>query len=257
MKDRDPAFKGLDAPSEVILVDPITRPIARGLARLKVHPLTLTFLAFLCRITAGILFILGSLQWGAICSIAGFYLDGCDGKVARIRQIDEELHGTTDFMLDHVAFAFMEIGAVIWAINNGHNLTVVLLVGWLALYMVFMSFTSTMFRILSQRGIKYQEITYIGKEFVETSENTNRKNPLVTFIRKPASIYFWAKEKSARFRMSPYLGAIESEISIFMLAPMFNFNNVLVALSIVFLLPDTLFTTLLNMIKVLDARKKA
>lgn len=252
-KDTTPILKKLDAPAEVILVDPVTVPVAKLLAGLKVHPITITFIAFLFRSLAGVLFITSHLKIGALSSVIGYYLDGIDGKIARLRHLDEELHGTTDFLLDQLAFGIMGIGAIIWSVNNANHITSVLIACWLALYMVFMAYTSTLFRILSQHQINYEDIkNNMGPSFFSRSQTP--ANALFKVLQKPADLYFKLKKKASKYRMSPYFGAIESEIFIFMLAPFFNFNYVLIAFSIIFLLPDTLFTTVLIYLKVLDLR---
>ncbi len=117
-KKQQTALKQQDAPIEVLIVDPITLPIAQVLARFRIHPLVITIFAFISRITAAYLLMLNMTMYGAIFACIGFLLDGIDGKIARIRHVDEELHGTVDFLLDQVAFAAMGIGVVIWSVTN-------------------------------------------------------------------------------------------------------------------------------------------
>ena len=247
-----PVLKGQDAPAEVILVDPITLPIAYLLANLKVHPLLITLLAFIFRIGGGILFITNGLAIGAIFSIIGFYLDGIDGKIARIRHLDEELHGTIDFLLDQIAFAFMGIGALGWAIYNDHRLSALLIGVWLAFYMVLMAFTSTWLRILSQHGLVYKY--GVGKDVFDEAVNVNNKIFINATLLTLKSFFISIRSKLARFRMIPYFGAIESEVVIFMIAPFFSFNPTLLLISIIFLIPDTLIIVTLSLLKVIKER---
>lgn len=246
-------LKGQDAPAEVIFVDPITLPIARHLAKYKwLHPLHVTLLAFIFRSSAALLFVLGLHVYGAVASIIGFYLDGIDGKIARVRHVDEEIHGTIDFLLDQVAFGIMGTGALVWATYSNNNLAAVLIGGWIAAYMILMAFTSTWFRILSQHGLVYK--FGVGKEIFDDTVKIGTGNIIYTILIILKNTFISLRKKLARFRMTPYFGAIESEIVIFMIAPFFDFNIYLLLLSIVFLLPDTVIIVTLSIMKVLKAR---
>jgi phosphatidylglycerophosphate synthase len=237
------ALKGQDALAEVFLVDPITLPIAKFLAKLKVHPLVITFFALIFRLAGAVLFIVNLPDIGAISSIVGFYLDGIDGKIARIRHLDEELHGTMDFLLDQTAFGFLGVGALVWAINNHHNASAILIGCWLATYMILMAFTSTLYRILSQNGLINR--LDLGQDLLKENIKANRIKSLTRLLlifSKLFAKYNAVKAKMKRFRTIPYFGAIESEIVIFMIAPFFAFNPIVLLVSVIFLLPDTLIT---------------
>jgi len=246
------ALKKLDAPAEVILVDPVTLPVARWLARIGIHPLVITLLAFLCRVAAGLLFVVNHLDLGAAFSIIGFYLDGIDGKVARLRHTDEQLHGAVDFMMDQSAFAVMAICSVIWSINYYHYHNAVLVTGWIALYMVLMSFSSTFFRILSQEGIPFED----GTQRRVFTEGINKHNGswLITVLKIVERVFIAARSKLERIRMVPYFGTIESEILVFMVAPFFGFNSAVVVVAIIFLLPDVLMMSGLSLLRLTATR---
>jgi len=244
-------LKRQDAPFEVIIVDPITLPIAKLLARMKVHPLVVTALAFLSRVCSAIFFSQGILVAGATFAVIGFFLDGIDGKIARIRRIDEELHGTVDFLLDQVSFAIMGIGGIVWLTGKSYSIETVLLSSWLGFYMILMSFTSTWFRLLSQHGLVYK--WGIGEEIYRTSmSRTNGK--MNYFIKLPVNIFFRIRQHLAKFRITPYFGAIESEIVVFMIAPLFGFKPLFLILGIIFLLPDIFITLFLVLLRVIHKR---
>lgn len=241
-------LKKLDAPVEVVLVDPLTLPAARLFARLGIHPLIITAVAFLARISGAVAFVIGDLKVGAACSILGFYLDGIDGKVARLRQIDVELHGTTDFLLDQIGFGCLAIGATIWSLDDSSKSTTVLIVSWLAVYMILMSFTSTWFRILSQHGIQFRDGT--ARSVFDAAMGNDQGGAARTVLINIRNAFMFGRAKLARFRMVPYFGAIESEVMVFMLAPFFGFNRVIVALGILFLLPDILIYGGMNVLTI-------
>ena len=55
--------------------------------------------------------------------------------------------------------------------------------------------------------------------------------------------------------MTPYFGTIESEILIFMVAPLLDFNSALVIVSVLFLLPDIVITVGLCLLHLTTARR--
>lgn len=253
-KNNEHVLKSQDAPTEVLLVDPVTLPIARKLASLNVHPLTITAFAFIFRMAGAVLFATNYLAVGAVASIIGFYLDGIDGKIARLRKLDQELHGTVDFLLDQVAFAAMGIGALIWSLNHGNHLMSILICSWVAFYMILMAFTSTWFRLLSQRQQAYEIGTH-HKVFKDTI-NRNSKSFIATILLGLEKVFVTSKEKLAKYRMIPYFGAIESELMIFMIAPFVNFHWITLLLAVIFLLPDIFITFGLCIMMALRSRNK-
>lgn len=229
-------LKSQDAPIEVLIVDPITLPIARLCARWRVHPLQVTALAFVFRVAAAGAFFFGALRLGAAWSIVGFLLDGIDGKVARLRHVDEELHGTLDFLSDQSAFAAMAVGAVSWT-SRAYQLSAVLCISlWLAAYMLLMAFTSTWFRLLLQTGNTEHQgaARRILAEGVDKDHAGWIASPLAFLMRAFNRVNAFM----GRYRMFPYPGAIESEVVVFMVAPFVQFNWVVVLFGAVLLLPD-------------------
>ena len=248
------ALKTHDAPAEVVLVDPITLPIARLLATWRVHPLTITTLAFLFRISAALLFASNHLELGAVSGTIGFYLDGIDGKITRIRHMDEALYGTVDFLLDQAAFAFIGVGAIAWATKYGHYHSAILLGSWLAVYMLLMAITSTWFRLLSEAGIIYRFGVY--ETVFEESVHARRNGHVLSVIRLGGRLFLGATAKLEPLRMMPYFGTIESEILVFMLAPLWGFNSVLLIVAILCLLPDMVMRSGLCLLHLTGARSK-
>ncbi|MEX0616724.1 MAG: CDP-alcohol phosphatidyltransferase family protein [Candidatus Woykebacteria bacterium] len=247
-KRENPVLKKLDAPIEVLIVDPITLPVARFLAHFKIHPLVITFLAFIFRILAAYFFAQNFSNLGALFALFGFLLDGVDGKIARIRQIDEELHGTLDFLFDQVAFAIMGMGILLSAISNNQDNVALILGAWLASYMILMSFTSTWHRLISQSSIGYKD--GIGEDVLRLSLRSKSNNIFKSFLGIAFNTFISVRKELARFRMQPYLGAIESEVIIFMIAPVFHYQTLILSLGVILLLPDIFMTFILNIMKV-------
>jgi len=251
-KKQQTALKQQDAPIEVLIVDQITLPIAQVSARLRIHPLVVTAFAFIARIAAAYLFMLNMTMGGAIFACIGFLLDGIDGKIARIRHVDEELHGTVDFLLDQVAFAVMAIGALIWSVSKNQDYIASLLATWLGAYLILMAFTSTWNRLLAQNHMGYKK--GVGEQ-VFTDALQSDKNKMISIIIKYLYKYFiYMRRGVARFRMTPLPTSIESEVVMFMIAPIFHYQIVILFLGILLLIPDILITLILILIKVLHNR---
>lgn len=204
---------------EIFIVDPITTPIVKGLHRMKVRPWMPMVLAFVARVLAAGLFAKGLLEAGASAAICGFFLDGMDGKLARLSKNQVRLYGMLDFVLDQVAVSLMAIG--IWIHTKGLGI-----VSWLALYMLLMAVTSTWFRILLESGAP----THTGQMQASMGPFLRRW----AISRHALRIWNWGR----RNRVVLHPTSIESEVVIFYVAPFFGFPVWLSFLAAGLLLPD-------------------
>jgi len=77
--------KEVDAFVTVVLIDPIAIPLARILAKLRVHPNNITVIGILVAISAAVLFAIGPSYWplASVMYYISILLDCVDGKVAR------------------------------------------------------------------------------------------------------------------------------------------------------------------------------
>lgn len=251
-RQQQTALKQQDAPIEVLVVDPITLPVARLLAKFRIHPLHITALAFLARIVAAYMLMLNMTIGGAIFACLGFLWDGIDGKIARIRHIDEELHGTVDFLLDQVAFTVLGLGIVIWSVSQNQDYVAILLATWLGAYLVFMAFTSTWNRLLAQNNMGYNK--GVGERVFNRALQPDRQNVINQTLKILYDSFMFMRASVARFRMTPYPGAIESEVIVFMIAPLFHYQILILILGVILLIPDILVTLILILIAVLQKR---
>ncbi len=98
--------KRRDAWWTVLLVDPLAVRLTRWLAaRDRVTPDRITVAAFALGIGAACCFLRGTPSWliaGALLYHAGFVLDCCDGKIARLKGTGSPFGAWLDFMLDRV-----------------------------------------------------------------------------------------------------------------------------------------------------------
>jgi phosphatidylglycerophosphate synthase len=100
------ACKRRDAWWTVLLVDPLAVRLTRVLAaREWATPDRITVAAFVLGMGAAGCFLRGTSGWlaaGALLYHAGFVLDCCDGKIARLKGLGSPFGGWLDFMLDRV-----------------------------------------------------------------------------------------------------------------------------------------------------------
>ena len=246
-KNQQTALKEQDAFVEVLVVDPLTLPVAQGLAKFRTHPLVITVFAFIARITAAYLLMVNMTTWGAIFACIGLLLDGIDGKIARIRHKDEELHGTIDFLLDQIAFTAMGLGILIWSVAKNQDQIAIIVAAWLGAYLLLMAFTSTWNRLLAQNHMGYKR--GVGEQVFTNAFSYNGSNHRL--LRTLYNSFMFLRNKAARFRMTPYPTSIESEVVMFMVAPIFHYQAVIFALGVVLLVPDIFVTLILIMIRVL------
>jgi phosphatidylglycerophosphate synthase len=199
-------------------------------------------------------FLWGSLGLGALLSIAGFFLDGIDGKVARLRNIDQELHGTLDFLCDQSAFAAMALAVVSWTSRTNRLSAGLGVCLWLAAYMLLMAFTSTWFRLLLQSGSTdhHGAARRTLTAAVDAGDTGWLATPLAFLLRTFTTVNTFMR----RYRMLPYPGAIESEVMVFMVAPLLHFNWVVVLAGTVLLLPDIAINLIMNVTTVLRRRSR-
>ncbi|MEK6227521.1 MAG: oligosaccharide flippase family protein [Chloroflexota bacterium] len=204
------ALKPADTLGEVFLNDPISTPMAYWLARIpQLDPLHITAAAFLCRAVAAFAFGSSELVVGAGLALAGFLLDGVDGKVSRFRYgKDPEWRGTSDFLLDQVGLALMAIGLFIAFRDDASVLPSLAVVVWLALSYVQLALTSTRLRLIAQAG-------------GPAASRLAMKNQVSRFgLQALAGIRERMSVQLARFRLLPDVGTVEAEVLVFVAAPL-------------------------------------
>ncbi|WP_344596507.1 CDP-alcohol phosphatidyltransferase family protein [Actinomadura vinacea] len=106
LRDVRATCKERDAWWTVLLVDPLAIRLTRLLAaRTAVTPGQITVVAFALGLGAAGCFVQGTPGWlalGALLYHAGFVLDCCDGKIARLKGLGTPFGAWLDFMLDRV-----------------------------------------------------------------------------------------------------------------------------------------------------------
>lgn len=98
---RRPKEQVLDAPAAVL---------PRSL-----HPTTVTLVAFAVGMLAAVVIALGAYWWGLALWLLNRILDGLDGTVARRSNLQSDLGGYLDIVLDHVVYAAIPLALLLSA----------------------------------------------------------------------------------------------------------------------------------------------
>jgi hypothetical protein len=222
-------LKAIDAPIEVLIFDPLTRPVAPHLAR-AVGPLTLTAAAFISRM-AGAVFILQNAGVAAAAFLfVGFYLDALDGKVARIRGDRIGIHGTADFLLDQVALMVVLIVFVLHrSTDDAFDLAVLV---FTAVYLVYTAIGGTRLRILGDLGIDWktpQSLRQAQEKFgVDGAFSSSGA----------IGLYLRLQERARKHRLLLRTTGIEAQFVALIVTPLVGMSMWTLVAAIALLLPD-------------------
>jgi phosphatidylglycerophosphate synthase len=110
------------AQGEVIL-----RPIIRLLARLGVHPNTVTLFGFLLQVGVGVVYGLGWLQLGGLLLLVIAPVDALDGSLARALGRKTRFGAFLDSTLDRLSDSALILGLTAHFIREGNHVVVALL----------------------------------------------------------------------------------------------------------------------------------
>jgi CDP-diacylglycerol---glycerol-3-phosphate 3-phosphatidyltransferase len=106
----------------------IVKPIAQGLARLQLHPNTITIAGFVLNVVAGFIVGTGRLAAGGIVMLVASATDALDGALARETQQQSRFGAFLDSTLDRLSEGAVLIGLVVWFLQQGMDLGVVMAV---------------------------------------------------------------------------------------------------------------------------------
>ncbi len=110
------------AQGEVIL-----RPLIRLLARLGIHPNTVTIFGFMLQVGVGVVFGLGHLRLGGLLLLVIAPVDALDGALARAIGRKSRFGAFLDSTLDRLSDAALILGLTATFIRQGNHVVVALL----------------------------------------------------------------------------------------------------------------------------------
>ena len=105
----------------------ILMPIARVMARLGIHPNTVTLVGFLLQVGVGVVFSLGHLVLGGWLLLVVAPVDALDGALARALDQQSLLGAFLDSTFDRLSDAALILGITVHYLRQGEHLEVVLL----------------------------------------------------------------------------------------------------------------------------------
>ncbi len=105
----------------------ILMPIARVMARLGIHPNTVTLVGFLLQVGVGVVFGLGHLVLGGWLLLVVAPVDALDGALARALDQKSLLGAFLDSTFDRLSDAALILGITVHYLRQGEHLEVVLL----------------------------------------------------------------------------------------------------------------------------------
>ncbi len=105
----------------------ILMPIARVMARLGIHPNTVTLVGFLLQVGVGVVFGLGHLVLGGWLLLVVAPVDALDGALARALDQRSLLGAFLDSTFDRLSDAALILGITVHYLRQGEHLEVVLL----------------------------------------------------------------------------------------------------------------------------------
>ena len=104
----------------------VTEPVARGLARLNLHPNTITVIGFLVNGIAAVIVALGRPRLGGVVMLLASSTDALDGVLARMTSKQSRFGAFLDSTLDRLSEGVVLIGLMVWFLNQGSDWGVLL-----------------------------------------------------------------------------------------------------------------------------------
>ncbi len=100
----------------------IIEPLAGALARLKLHPNTITLLGFALNVAAGLVLSTGRLGVGALVMLGASATDALDGALARATEQQSRFGAFLDSTLDRLSEGAVLLGLLTWWLRQGEDL---------------------------------------------------------------------------------------------------------------------------------------
>jgi phosphatidylglycerophosphate synthase len=155
--------KSSDGPVSRYCNRPLSAKITRHLIKTNITPNQISFFSFLLSTVAALCFFVGSYSYlalGAVLAQLSSIIDGCDGEVARLKDLKTDFGGWFDAVLDRYADAFLLFGLT-WYVYSLSGTFLSLLIGFLAIIGTFMnSYTADKYD-----GLMKKKIGQIGGYF--------------------------------------------------------------------------------------------
>ena len=222
-------IKSVDSWTDVFIINHFSVLLTFIVCKLfksKKTPYVITILSFLFRVIAGFSFYFHHILWGVIFVMLGFIFDGADGQISRvIFGKDPQIRGTLDFVLDHVSVIFIYIGIVNAMLFKAPFL-INLYIFYLVSHIFLMALTSTKFRLNALHGINPNQT------LLSTGKIKGKMGILIKNI----------ESKFKKFKLIMHPSIVDSNLVIWVLFPLLNFNIWALLIAILFMWIDLVLT---------------
>jgi phosphatidylglycerophosphate synthase len=223
------AVKGVDSWIDTLIcghISVIFAFIIYKLFKSKSLPYVITVITLFFRIIAGVFFYYSNILWGVIFILLGFISDGADGQISRaIYGKDPQLRGTLDFIFDHISVVFIYVGLGNLILLNAPHL-INLYIFSLSTHILLMAMTSTKFRLNALEGINPE------RTLMSTGIIKGKVGIAVSYIQRQFGKF--------GLIMHPCVG--DSNIILWVLFPLLNFNVWILIIAVLILWIDLLIS---------------
>jgi phosphatidylglycerophosphate synthase len=219
--------KPVDAWTEVLLIDMFTTPLAYVIFKFfkkKSLPYAFTFMAFLSRLVASILFFFYEVFYGGLAFFASIILDGLDGKLSRAINggKDSNYRGTLDFIFDSLGLSTSLCGLIHFFVGNRMLLSAEFTALLAILYYINVAGTSSKYRLLT-----------LNKLSAETSLNEVYPNNMLV------KTYWRLQRQLNEYRLMAHPSSVDAEFLLFVIGPLVGFSHIIFLLCLVIMIIDT------------------
>ncbi|OLB90426.1 MAG: hypothetical protein AUH25_04930 [Thaumarchaeota archaeon 13_1_40CM_38_12] len=237
-------LKPIDAWTEVIICDPLTNHIAKGLSKIRgIHPLHITAVSQFLKLLAATIYFLSPspLILPPIIFFLGILVDSMDGKIARLTGKSIKLHGTLDFISDQVSNSIYFLSLLL-VLRSNEQFFLWLLI-WYIIMFINGSLASTRYRLLSSLGGVNTDNSVELRDKYEDALPSILKGE---FLRKMYISYMNLVDKAGKHRIYPHPTGVDSELVLFVIFPILvsvggESAFPVLLLSVFFLFPETIY----------------
>lgn len=193
--------------------------------RTRKLPYYITCVTFSLRLISAILFYYGLLILGAFSYLVSMILDSADGILSRSYfDKDPELRGTLDVMFDLIGLSFVLIALAFRFYDIASYKLLLLILIYTTFVFLYEFSAATRFRIFSKLSLDPDNSIINFEKFKQNTINSK----IVYYYLKIKNI----TEKRGFFF---YPTIVDSEFLLFVIAPIFKFPFVIIAVSLVFI----------------------
>ncbi len=223
-------------------IDPIVsklifHPIGKYLVFLlanftSITPNQVTVFSFILRIGAAYAILTQNFIISAVLAALSHLFDGIDGVLARVTEKKSKLGGLLDSLFDGIGYSLLILSLAVMLLMKGRfDSALIILV---LFYLFFNEYNSN---LLFNKNVNKEEVRE-KSALHEWMEKLNNSALPVFFKRRISKIV----ALTLKIKMNPIPSFIETYFLLFVVAPFFNYNNIILVVAILLYLPQFIFS---------------